>query len=55
MIIFAKDCPTSKEEREIKQFQQMYNLDKKQTSLKALATDTYDSPNKINSLENMRI
>ena len=31
---FMKECPTSKEEREIKQIQQMYNLDKGQTSLK---------------------
>ena len=51
---FAKDCPTSNEEREIEQIQQMFNLDKNQTSLKTLATDTYDSLNKINSLENRR-
>ena len=31
---FAKDCPTSKEEREIEQIQQMFNLDEEQTSLK---------------------
>ena len=31
---FAKDCPTSKEEREIEQIQQMFNLDEGQTSLK---------------------
>ena len=30
---FAKDCPTFKEEREIKQLQQMLNLDEEQTSL----------------------
>ena len=48
---FAKDCPTSKEEREIQQIQQMFNLDEEQTSLEMLATDTYDSLNKINSLE----
>ena len=31
---FAKDCPTFKEEREIVQMQQMFNLDEGQTSLK---------------------
>ena len=51
---FVKDCPTSKEEREIEQIQQMYNLDEEQTSLKALATNMYDSLNKRNSIENMR-
>ena len=44
-----KDCPTSKEEREIDQIQQMFNLDEQKTSLKTLATDMYDSLNKINS------
>ena len=38
----------------MEQIQQMFNLDEEQTSLKALATDMYDSLNKINSLENMR-
>ena len=50
---FTKDCPTSKEEREIEQIQQMFNLDEEQTSLKALTTETYDSLNKINSIENI--
>ena len=49
---FAKDYPTTNEEREIEQIQQMFNLDE-ETSLKALATDTYDCLNKINSLENI--
>ena len=49
-----KDCPTSKEEREIEQIQQMFNLDEEQTSLKAPPTDMYDSLNKINSIENIR-
>ena len=31
---FTKDCLTTKEEREIDQMQQMFNLDKEQTSLK---------------------
>ena len=43
---FAKDCPTSNEEREIEQIQQMFNLDEEKTSLKALATAMYDSLNK---------
>ena len=34
---FAKDCPTSKEEREIEQIQQMFNLDEEQTSLKGIS------------------
>ena len=51
---FANDCPTSKEEREIEQIQQMFDLDEEQTSLKPLATDIYDSLNKINSLANIR-
>ena len=34
--------------------QQMFNLDEEQTSLKTLATNMYDSLNKINSLENIR-
>ena len=33
----------------------MFNLDEGQTSLKTLATDMYDSLNKINSLENITI
>ena len=48
-----KDCPTTKEEREIEQIQQMFNLDEGQALLKTLATDTYDSLNKINSLEDI--
>ena len=51
---FMKDCSTSKDKREIEQLQQMLNLDEEQTLLKTLATDTYDSFNKINSLENIR-
>ena len=43
---FTKECPISKEEREIEWVQQMYNLDEEQTSLKMLATDMYDCLNK---------
>ena len=51
---FTKHCPILKEEREIEQIQQLFNLDKEQTSLKTLTRDTYDSLNKINSIENIR-
>ena len=50
-----KHCPTTKEEREIEQIQQMFNLNKGQTPLKTLTTDTYDSLNKINSLEDITL
>ena len=33
--------------------QQMYNMHEEQTTLKLLATDTYDSLNKINSIDEM--
>ena len=52
---FMKHCPTSKEEREIEQIQQMFNLDEEQASLKTLTTDVYDTLHKINSLENVAI
>ena len=51
---FANDYPTLKEEREIEQIQQIFNLDEEQTSLKAIITDMNDSLNKINSMENVR-
>ena len=38
---FAKDCMTSKIEKETEQVQQMYNMDKEQTSLKTLVTDFF--------------
>ena len=52
---FMEDCPTAKEERDIEQIEQMFNLDKEQTSLKTLATVTCHNHNKINSLENIRL
>ena len=52
---FAKHCPTtSGEERDTEQIQQMFNLDEEQTSSKALAINTYDSLNCVNSLEEVR-
>ena len=47
--------PTPKEEGEIEQTQQMFNLNEGQTSLKTLATDIIDNLNKINSLEDMTL
>ena len=49
-----KDCPTSKEEREMEQLHQMLNLEEEQKSLMTLATDMYDSLNKITSSKNMK-
>ena len=51
---FTRDCLTSKEEREIEQLQQIFNLAEEHTSLNALATNMYDSLNKINLIENIR-
>ena len=51
---FMKDCPTSKEEREIEQIQQMFYVGKEKTPLKMLDANTYVSLNKMNSLENIR-
>ena len=51
---FAKDYPTSREERELDELQQMLNLDGKQTSLKTLVTNAHDL-NKINSEEDLRL
>ena len=38
---FARDCPTSREERELEQLQQMFNLGNKQT-LKKLVTNAQE-------------
>ena len=51
---FTKDCPTSREERELEQLQQMLNLEDEQTSLKSLVTNTQDNFNRVNSEENLR-
>ena len=37
---FARDCSTSREERELEQLQQMLNLDGEQTLLKTLVAHT---------------
>ena len=41
---FAKDCPTSREERELEQLQQIFKLEDEQTSLRSLVTNTQDNP-----------
>ena len=51
---FAKDCPTSREERELEQLQQMFNLEDEQTSLKSLVANTQDGFNRVNCEENLR-
>ena len=38
---FARDCPTSREERDINQLQQILNLEEEQTHL---LTNTHNSP-----------
>ena len=49
-----KDCPTSREEKEIEQLQQMLNLGDEQTSLKSLITSTQDNFSRASSEENLR-
>ena len=39
---FTRDCPTSREEKEIEQLQQMLNLGDEQTSLTPLMSNTQD-------------
>ena len=48
---FAKDCLTTRVEKETDQIWQMFNLDEEQTSLKTLVTDIYNSLNHVGSLE----
>ena len=50
---FTKDCPTSTEEKEIEQLQQMLNLEDDQTALKSLVTNTQDNFSRVNSEENL--
>ena len=52
---FTKDCPTSRDEIELEQLQQMLNLEDEQTSLKSLVTNTQDNPSRVNSEENLRL
>ena len=48
---FTEDCPTSKVEKKSEQIQQMYGMDEEKNTLKILATDTYDSLNRINLMK----
>ena len=52
---FTRDCPTSREEIEIEQLQQMLNLEDEQTSLKSLVTNTQDNFSRVYSEENLRL
>ena len=52
---FAKNCHTSREDKEIEQLQQMLNLGHEQTPLKSLVTDTQDNLSRANSEENLRL
>ena len=45
----------AREKGETEQIQQMFNLDEEQTALETLATDTYDSLSRINSLEDIAL
>ena len=49
-----KDCPTSREEKEIEQLQQILNLEEEQTLLKSLVTNTQDNFSRANPEENVR-
>ena len=50
---FTKDCPTSREERELEHLPQMLNLEDEQTSVKALVTNKQANFNRVNSEENL--
>ena len=52
---FTKECPTSREEKEIEQPQQMLNLEDEQTSLKSLVTNAQGNFSMANSEENLRL
>ena len=49
------DSPTSREEKEIEQLQQMLNLEDEQTSLKFLVANLKDNFSRVNSEENVRL
>ena len=51
---FVKDCPTSREEKEVEQLQQMLNLGDEQTSLNPLITSTQDNFRRASSEKNLR-
>ena len=49
-----RDCPTSREEKEIEQLQQMLNLGDEQTSLKSLISNMEYNFSRTGSEENLR-
>ena len=49
-----RDCPTSREKKEIEQLQQMLKLGDEQTSLTPLISNTQDNFNRTGSEENLR-
>ena len=49
-----RDCPTSREENEIEQLQQMFNLGDEQTSLTPLTSNVQDNFSRSGSEENLR-
>ena len=51
---FTRDCPTSREEKEIEQLQQMLNLGDEQTSPKSLLTNMQDNFSRASSEDNLR-
>ena len=51
---FMRDCPTSREEKEIEQLQQMLNLGDEQTSLTPLISNMQDNFSRTGSEENLR-
>ena len=51
-IISARDCPTSREEKEIEQLQQMLNLGDEQTSI--TSSNMQDNFSRTSSEENLR-
>ena len=55
MIISQRDCPTSREERELYQLHQRLKLEDEQTSLTSSVTNTHDNFNRVNCEENLRL
>ena len=51
---FTRDCPTSREEREIEQLQQMLNLGDEQTSLATPMSNTQDDFSRVSSEESLK-
>ena len=50
---FARNCPTSREEREVEQLQRIFNLDDEHTITPSMS-DTQEDPIRMSSEENLR-